>query len=237
MSQSPFENLVYPEDPTAEALLNWGRDLIAQMRLINIEADVPVGTLMPFAGSVIPGGWLACEGQVLSSETFPALWRRLGTRWNEEGDAAGTFRLPNAVGRTFMHSDELYGGTSELAITQANLPTIDLTVTDPGHTHTFAGANHTHTVNENSHTHALSGSPAMAGGNVGVASGDTMVGTTIGGALTAAQTKTNVSLNQAQAGGTNATAETGITVSLGGEEEPLELVPAFFGGKWIIKVG
>lgn len=232
--QNPFENISYPEDPNQ--LFSWAREFVSQLRLVAITAEAPVGTIMPFAGSVIPDGWLACEGQVLSAETFPALWRNLGTRWNEVGDAAGTFRLPDGRGRTFMGSEELYGGEASTVLTQAKLPNVNLTVTDPGHTHAFSGAPHTHSISDPGHTHAASGSPAMAGGNAGVAAGDTMVGTTIGGALTLGQSATGVAVQNATAGGANASAPTGISVALGGSDEALELVPPFFGGTWIIKV-
>jgi microcystin-dependent protein len=57
----------------------------------------PVGTVVMYAGSSVPSGWLLCDGQqVLSSSALGTL---LGTRFNTGGETAGNVRVPNLVSR------------------------------------------------------------------------------------------------------------------------------------------
>lgn len=57
---------------------------------------VPAGTVMPFAGSTVPYGWLACNGASYSATDFPDLFAAIGTLW---GGGGGSFLVPNLGGR------------------------------------------------------------------------------------------------------------------------------------------
>ena len=71
---------------------------------------MPAGTIIPFAGSNIPTGYLLCNGAVVSRTTYADLFRVIGTTYGA-GDGSTTFKLPdlrdrflegagtNAVGR------------------------------------------------------------------------------------------------------------------------------------------
>ena len=48
------------------------------------------------AGTVVPAGWLACEGSILAPGSHEALRAFLGTRFAVPGDPPGTVRLPDA---------------------------------------------------------------------------------------------------------------------------------------------
>lgn len=52
-----------------------------------------VGVIVPFAGTYVPGGFVACNGQVLNIEDFPTLYSVLGTTYG--GDGINTFGVPN----------------------------------------------------------------------------------------------------------------------------------------------
>jgi microcystin-dependent protein len=232
---SPFQEFPYPASGDPAAIFRWAREVAQQMRLVQITAVAETGTVQSFVGLTTPAGWLECDGRVLSTEDFPALWRVIGNKWNTGGEAVGTFRLPNGRGKTFIASEDNYGGEEELVLTQANLPNVNLSVTDPGHVHTFNSTNHTHTVNEQPHQHTFSQSVMIPGGTIGVDAGGVSAQIGAGGAVLAQLTKTNLTVNSAQAGGTIASASTGISVALGGDGEAVSMLPPFFGGSWIIK--
>lgn len=63
---------------------------------INPFYAVPVGTILPFAGSSIPAGWLECAGQVLSRTTYPDLFAVIGTTYGAA--TSETFNLPDLRG-------------------------------------------------------------------------------------------------------------------------------------------
>lgn len=63
---------------------------------INPFYAVPVGTILPFAGSSIPAGWLECAGQALSRATYPDLFAVIGTTYGAA--TSETFNLPDLRG-------------------------------------------------------------------------------------------------------------------------------------------
>jgi microcystin-dependent protein len=60
-----------------------------------------IGFLTVFAGTYIPKGWMACEGQLLPIAQNQALYSILGTRYG--GDGKVNFALPDMRGRAPMH--------------------------------------------------------------------------------------------------------------------------------------
>lgn len=63
----------------------------------DIEAfisPIPVGTVLPFAGSTEPEGFLFTEGQEVLRNAYPSLFAVIGTTYGE-GDGATTFNLPD----------------------------------------------------------------------------------------------------------------------------------------------
>lgn len=59
---------------------------------------VPTGTVLSFAGSSAPTGWLICDGSAISRTTYSALFSAIGTVWGY-GDNSTTFHLPDLRGR------------------------------------------------------------------------------------------------------------------------------------------
>jgi microcystin-dependent protein len=102
---------------------------------------VPTGTIMPFAGSAAPTGWLLADGSAVSrTGATAALFGVCGTTYGT-GDGSTTFNLPDLRGRIAVgqsaagHSDVQTLGANE-GLTVANRR--------PKHTHTVAS--HTHSV-------------------------------------------------------------------------------------------
>lgn len=73
----------------------------------NIDASVyslPIGSIIPFSGSVIPVGFLLCDGQAVSKTTYADLYKIVGNLYGESG-SEDTFLLPNAKGRVLQGAD------------------------------------------------------------------------------------------------------------------------------------
>jgi microcystin-dependent protein len=86
--------------------------------------------------SVVPGGWMACEGQQLTIQSNTALFSLLGNQFG--GDGRTNFKLPDLRGSTVLGANAAYpmgqaGGIEEVMLTGQQLP---------AHTHTVFGTTH-----------------------------------------------------------------------------------------------
>ena len=59
---------------------------------------VAAGSVMWFAATRPPEGWLVADGSRLSRTAYPALFAAIGTAFNQSGDGAQYFRLPDLRG-------------------------------------------------------------------------------------------------------------------------------------------
>lgn len=122
------------------ALLNEGTLWLMIGRLTGEPGAVPIGAVVPFAGSVAPPGWLECAGQAISRTTYATLYGVVGNGYGA-GDGSTTFNLPNLQGRVPVGAQGLTwfqtstGGASTVTLSTAQMPT---------HTHGVSG-NHDHT--------------------------------------------------------------------------------------------
>ena len=60
--------------------------------------SVPVGGIMPYAGSTAPFGYLLCQGQAISRTTYADLFAIIGTTYGG-GDGSSTFNIPDLYNR------------------------------------------------------------------------------------------------------------------------------------------
>lgn len=85
-----------------------------------------VGEIRTVAFAAVPDGWAACDGQLLSINEHPALYRVLGTRFG--GDGRTSFALPDLRGRAALQAEgDLYplgttGGEATHALTIDEMP-------------------------------------------------------------------------------------------------------------------
>lgn len=157
---------------------------------------VPSGTVLYTASPNTPAGFLLGNGQAVSRTTYASLFNVLGTTYGG-GDGTTTFNIPDcraryvAGGDTNNASGRLTGltggvnasvlggtgGNQQFTVAANNLPSLPITITDPGHSHAFTGG-----------SGAIQGlDPNVGGGNTWQTSGGnrglvTMSGT--GGATT-----------------------------------------------------
>ena len=71
-----------------------------------ILASVPTGTILPFAGTVVPDGFLLCNGAAVSRTTYAKLFAAIGTKWGS-GDGSTTFNLPDSDRRVFQGTTDV----------------------------------------------------------------------------------------------------------------------------------
>ena len=83
-------------------------------------AAVPAGTMLPFAGTSIPSGYLLCNGATVSRTTYAALFKVIGTKWGA-GDGSKTFQLPDVTDRVLEGTTD---GTKVGTYLEAGLPNI-----------------------------------------------------------------------------------------------------------------
>ena len=69
----------------------------AEVAAVNTADALPVGTIIEFAGSTVPTGYLATNGLLVSRVTYAALFQVIGTTYGI-GDGATTFKLPTKSG-------------------------------------------------------------------------------------------------------------------------------------------
>jgi microcystin-dependent protein len=98
----------------------------------------PAGSLIPFAGSTAPNGYLLCDGTAVSRTTYAALFAAVGTTWGI-GDGSTTFNLPNLARRTLVGSGGTGTGTLGNTLgSTGGAETHTLATSEiPAHTHTY----------------------------------------------------------------------------------------------------
>lgn len=107
----------------------------------------PTGTVLDFAGSSVPTGFLECDGSAVSRTTYSALFGVVGTLWGV-GDGTTTFNLPNLQGLPVWGKD---GSNAVGTVTGSD--TINI-----AHTHDFT---HTHQIDPPNTTTTASSSQAV----------------------------------------------------------------------------
>lgn len=63
-------------------------------------SGVPVGTIVPYSRTLIPEGYLGCDGAAYNQADFSDLYGTIGLAFSDASDAsAGTFRVPDMRAR------------------------------------------------------------------------------------------------------------------------------------------
>lgn len=70
----------------------------AAIQQILIGSVIPAGSVAPFSGSVVPDGWLLCDGREVSRSLYLNLFSAVGIA-HGQGDNSTTFNLPDYRGQ------------------------------------------------------------------------------------------------------------------------------------------
>ncbi len=126
-----------------------------------VDKSMPVGTVVAYAGTAAPTGWVICDGQTLNRTTYASLYSVCGTAYGA-GDGSTTFNVPDLVDRFVKGAGTAVttlGGRTSPVTERATAGT--KTVPVPQHTHSAtvtvaSGGSHTHTAStdaQGNHSH------------------------------------------------------------------------------------
>ena len=117
----------------------------------------PVGSMMMYAGSSAPTGWLLCDGTAISRTTYSDLFSTISTTYGV-GDGFDTFNTPNMGGKGpmgYLSSNSAFDALAETGGEENHTLTVDELA---AHTHTVAiGINGTQTYSQSGATTTNSG--------------------------------------------------------------------------------
>ena len=102
-------------DAVITAKIQDGAVTAAKLDSAAVSVLMPSGSLMPYAGSSAPTGYLLCDGAAISRTTFSALFALVGTTYGS-GDGSSTFNIPDLRGRVIAGQDDM-GGVSANRLT------------------------------------------------------------------------------------------------------------------------
>lgn len=96
---------------------------------------LPLGIVMPYAGSTAPSGYLLCYGQAVSRTTYADLFAIIGTTYGS-GDGSTTFNVPDLRGRVAAGKDDM-GGSAASRLTAVGLGVAGTTLGNAGSTESY----------------------------------------------------------------------------------------------------
>lgn len=150
-----FTNVPLAASPQTQAALADRYTKAESYSRAEVDAKVaplpPIGSVVMFAASTAPSGWLKCEGQTVSRTTYAALFAVIGTAYGA-GNGSTTFALPNFTGRAPRGAAPgATGGADSVTMTLANMPQH---IHDMSHNHpevnTSSNGSHNHSTKVNS---------------------------------------------------------------------------------------
>jgi microcystin-dependent protein len=81
--------------------------------------SAPTGTVLEYAGSILPTGYLWANGQAVSRTLYATLFSTIGTTFGA-GDNVTTFNVPNHIGRVASGTNPM-GGVTEIGLSLRTL--------------------------------------------------------------------------------------------------------------------
>jgi microcystin-dependent protein len=111
-----------------------------------VSVLMPIASLMPYAGSSAPTGYLLCDGAAISRTTYSDLFGIVGTTYGV-GDGSTTFNIPDLRGRVIAGKDNM-GGTSADNLTNAQADQLGGELGSETNSHNHTNTSTTVTVRE-----------------------------------------------------------------------------------------
>lgn len=142
LQQSTWDNTIPADNLTAQQQAN------QLIYLFQTGVTMfPTGSVIPYAATAAPSGWLPCDGAAVSRTTYADLFALIGSTFGA-GDGSTTFNVPDLRGRTVIGTGTGSGLSPRSIGDKIGEETHVLTVgelashshTDSGHTHTEGNA-------------------------------------------------------------------------------------------------
>jgi microcystin-dependent protein len=119
---------------------------------INNQYVNPIGTIICFAGQLVPPGWILCDGTEISKSEYPKLFSVIGNTYGIPVNSSN-FILPNLqqripLGKSISNNLGDNGGNSNITLSTNQLPSHNHTGT------TNSAGSHTHTATDSGHNHS-----------------------------------------------------------------------------------
>ena len=105
--------------------INRLREFKNKLNAQHVLESLPVGVIIPFAGTSVPTGYLLCNGAAVSRTDYANLFAAIGTLYGA-GNGSTTFNLPDARNRVLQGASGTHSVGSYIA---AGLPNITGSVT------------------------------------------------------------------------------------------------------------
>jgi microcystin-dependent protein len=102
-------------DSVITAKIQDGAVTAAKLDAGAVSVLMPTGSIMSFAGSSAPTGYLLCDGAAISRSTYSTLFGVLATTYGS-GDGSSTYNIPDLRGRVIAGQDDM-GGSSANRLT------------------------------------------------------------------------------------------------------------------------
>jgi microcystin-dependent protein len=133
---------------------------------------MPVGTILLYAGTTPPEGWLLCDGASCSATSYPELFAVLGYTYGGSGDA---FNVPDMRGRGPMgynvsepdfNALGYKSGEKRHTLTTSEMPGHNHPIMDSGHYHSISDPGHIHSIYDPGHSHSIDLDNNLGGGGI-----------------------------------------------------------------------
>jgi len=134
-------------DSVVTAKIQDGAVTAAKLDTGAVSVLMPTATVLPYAGSTAPTGYLVCAGQSVLVADYGDLYDVIGFTY---GGSGPSFNLPDLRGRVIAGQDNM-GGTSADVLTDAQADQLGGTLGEEDHTLTSAESGmpaHSHTVDD-----------------------------------------------------------------------------------------
>jgi microcystin-dependent protein len=119
---------------------------------INYQYINPTGTIICFAGQLVPPGWVLCDGSEISKSEYSNLFSVIGNTYGIPVNSSN-FVLPNLqqrmpLGKSISNNLGDNGGNSNIILSTNQLPSHNHTGT------TDSAGIHSHTASDSGHNHS-----------------------------------------------------------------------------------